>query len=387
MGARARSRLRRSPVRRQSRRWQAAAGVLAGLLVLACVPGAAAEPGETTATAAAPGDPVTNADGCSDTTGVPYATGLPPLPCLKNPFDGTTLFNDAGAPFDPITQTVTRSKVSFQFDKTVMRVFYTLCSSNYPPAYPACPYETNFPPVDTSVAAGYYGVFADVYVQGPKGADPQYGAFAPVKVTTMAFGSIPVTADVTVRQQYNSDGTVKPFTLGWLQSATPIKAGKEVPGYEEYGPAPGGKFFGPPADISGPVDIEISNVQVDQVPVDVGPTCRTSTTLRLTSPGGFYESGKPVKGQPGAYQPLFNGKSFLTGSVDVPAFTGCVANGQDYSPLLTGMVSGQGGEDPVSGEIRNRVDVTQVSILTPFGCLADDSPGCETKHPATTYGP
>lgn len=130
-------------------------------------------------------------------------------------------------------------------------------------------------------------------MQGPEGADPQYG-LAPQRVSMMAFGSIPVSADVTVRQHHDANGVAVPFTLGWLQSATPIVTGKEVPGYEEYGPAPGGKFFSPPAEISGPVDIEISNVTVDQVPVEVGSDCHSTTTLELTSPGGFYESGKSI---------------------------------------------------------------------------------------------
>ena len=376
MGARARARLRRSPARGRSRRWQAAAALITALLVIAGVPGAAAEPGGTTATIAA-SDPGTNADGCNNTTGLPYATGLPPLRCLKNPFTGGTLFQDQGSTFGPISQTAIRPKVSFDFPDTVLRVFYILCSTTFPATYPACPYDANFPAKDLTVTTGYYGIFADAYVQSPEGAAPQYGAFAKTKVTTMAFGSIPVTADVTVRQKYDASGTVVPFTLAWFQSQNQVNPGKYVPGYETYGPSPGsGYFFAPPALVTGPVDIEVSNVAVDKVPLDVGSTCHTSTTLGLTSPGGFYESGKPVKGQPGSYQPLLNGKSFLAGTVDIPAFSGCVANGQDVSALLTGTISGPG----------NLVDVTQQTALKPFGCIAKQKDGCDTKHPPTTYG-
>lgn len=64
--------------------------------------------------------------------------------------------------------------------------------------------------------------------------------------------------------------------------------------------------------------------------------------------------------------------------VDVPAFTQCGSGTEDLSPLLTGMVSGPG----------NQVDVTQVSELTPYGCIsgAVKYPQCTTVHPPTTYG-
>ncbi len=352
-----------------------------GALVVSSLTGAAAQPGDTgsTTTAGTAAGPLAAAGDCSDTTGKPYATGLPPLTCLKNPFTGGTLFQDQGSTFGPITQTVGRSKISFNFDDTVLRVFYILCSTTFPATYPVCPFDAHFPAKDLTVTTGYYGIFADAYVQSPKGAAPQYGAFATKRVTTMAFGSIPVTADVTVRQHYDSTGTVVPFKLAWFQSQNQVNPGKEVPGYETYGKSPGsGYFFGPPALITGPVDIEVTNVTVDQVPVDVGSNCHATTDLGLTSPGGFYQSGFPVKNKPGAYQPLLQGKSYLEGTVDVPAFTGCVAGGQDLSPLLTGTISGPD----------NPVDVTQQTALQPYGCIADPKlKACDTKHPATTYGP
>lgn len=332
-------------------------------------------------------------DDCNNTRGVPpYASGLPVLPCLRNPFSGDTLWNDGGAYFNPITQGVTKAKMTIALTSTVFRVFYITCNSNPPPNFPPCPFPVQFPRFDTSVSPGVYsGVFADVWPQADIPNDPQFGVFPKTQVDMLAFGSLPVRATVTIKQKTGPDGLPVPFKLAWWSSQQYIRPGKEVPGYEQYGPAPPGNlFFAPPAEVSGDVDVVLSDLTVDGVPLPVGSDCHTSTTLSLGALGGFYKSGGPKAGIPtddnphryqqtGAYQPLYGGgNSYLSGTVDLPAFSGCRNGSEDVSAVITGMVSSQD----------NPVDVTQQGPLRPFGCLAAPTdPACSTEHPPTADPP
>jgi hypothetical protein len=76
----------------------------------------------------------------------------------------------------------------------------------------------------------------------------------------------------------------------------------------------------------------LSNAKVNGVPLDLGPDCVTAEKVTLTLDGPYEAFGvghiqtDPEKG------------------FHLPAFTGCGAGGQDLSPLLTGMSSGDGNQ-------------------------------------------
>ncbi|WP_326947014.1 hypothetical protein OG439_48255 [Amycolatopsis sp. NBC_01307] len=76
----------------------------------------------------------------------------------------------------------------------------------------------------------------------------------------------------------------------------------------------------------------LSNAKVNGVPLDLGPDCVTAETVTLTLNGPYEAFGvghiqtDPEKG------------------FRLPAFTGCGTGGQDLSPLLTGMSSGDGNQ-------------------------------------------
>ena len=97
------------------------------------------------------------------------------------------------------------------------------------------------------------------------------------------------------------------------------------------------------------MNITLSDVTVDRVPVDVGPDCQTGTPahLHLIAPAGYYPQNVPpseLKGKPGEFQPLGGGGpgGYLQGTADIPAFSGCHNGADDLDPLLTAMISGPG---------------------------------------------
>jgi hypothetical protein len=102
------------------------------------------------------------------------------------------------------------------------------------------------------------------------------------------------------------------------------------------------------ATVSGAFVARIYDAEVDGVPLDLGPNCRTATPIEVK-----------VFGKPPKY--LLTGGGPLSGTVTIPPFTGCGVT-EDLDPLITGMVSGPD----------NFVKLTQGSICTingnHFGC-------------------
>jgi hypothetical protein len=165
----------------------------------------------------------------------------------------------------------------------------------------------------------------------------------------LAFGALPVTATAHLTQTV-TDGVYDPLLLRLALDINPVPPGRHIPG---FGPAPrykhGTTFFNYRAVSTGTVNIRLSNVVVDRVPLHVGPDCQTGSPakLALSAPAGYYpQSKKPtqLKGKPGEFQPLGGGgpAGYLQGSVDVPEFTGCHDGGDNLDPLISGMISGRG---------------------------------------------
>ncbi len=160
----------------------------------------------------------------------------------------------------------------------------------------------------------------------------------------LAFGTIPVSATVHI-SQIRRDGQVVPLEVKLHFSTTavtkpPFKPPADLPC------APDKCSYTDSPHLSGQVDVRVDNVQIDQVPVDVGPNCHTATpaTMTLSAAKGWYSLiTKPPYVPKDMYLPFFVGGT-LHGPVDVPAFTGCRNGADDLSPVVTAMVAGPGNE-------------------------------------------
>ncbi|MEW2295357.1 DUF6801 domain-containing protein [Streptomyces sp. NPDC006743] len=146
----------------------------------------------------------------------------------------------------------------------------------------------------------------------------------PFRATFLTFGFVPATATMVLEET----GPLTIDSLGALDTST----------------------FSGSLDtyIRVPVVLHVTSLTVNGTPLDVGPSCRTKTSLSSTDPEpgkhpgdhlvvkgrGEYVGGMPATG----YQLSSGG--VLTGTATIPAFTGCGTNGEDLDPLLTASVSG-----------------------------------------------
>jgi hypothetical protein len=80
--------------------------------------------------------------------------------------------------------------------------------------------------------------------------------------------------------------------------------------------------------------MRLYDVTVNGVPLDVGPNCHTEKPLEIALSGSAANSNAPT---PDEYTVPAGGP--LSGSTEIPAFSGCGA-GEDLDPLLTGTISG-----------------------------------------------
>lgn len=101
------------------------------------------------------------------------------------------------------------------------------------------------------------------------------------------------------------------------------------------------------------VSLSVSDVDVNGVPLNVGPHCQTVTPFNLE-----------LTGLPPSYN-VASQFGVLTGTVTVPPFTGCGV-GENLDSIFTASVSGSG----------NYVKVTQAPFCTP-----ENGGGCPPKKP------
>lgn len=81
--------------------------------------------------------------------------------------------------------------------------------------------------------------------------------------------------------------------------------------------------------ISFEQSLRLFDVKVNGTPLDVGSSCRTATPYKVVLNGGA------------KYTNVFYGGT-LDGTIDIPRFSGCGANGEDLDPLFTASLSGPG---------------------------------------------
>jgi hypothetical protein len=311
---------------------------------------------DSTASPARPGQP---AGGPLRAPGGPDY-GIPPLPAP-----------DPYAPYDPYdgkvqttTAETTKAKISVSLSNFVLLGYLKTCVSLPDVFGPGLPLQTCCPdPSDLSTCAKDNQVQApatslddtlgvdwsnstgSVWVESPSGTKRRYGTFPPVRVHLLAFGSVPVTATVHISQPTGRDGLASPLTVFDTEEFSPLN-GATVDGWGRV-PDNGVQRFALPITVSGDVDIRISDVAVDQVPLQVGPNCHTATPARLAmrNPGGSYESSDAtpiatLAGRAGGFRPLDRPTGVGLGNLSIPAFAGCHDGAEDLDPLFTGMVSG-----------------------------------------------
>ncbi|GGZ22728.1 hypothetical protein CP967_02640 [Streptomyces nitrosporeus] len=111
--------------------------------------------------------------------------------------------------------------------------------------------------------------------------------------------------------------------------------------------------------VTAEFEMRISDVEINGVPLDVGPDCRTVKPIKQTL--NAFGTGNPPSGY------TVNRGGSMDGETYIPAFTGCGV-GEDVSSLLTSSVSGGG----------NYIKMTQA----PLCVIADTtSPDCPAKKP------
>lgn len=171
------------------------------------------------------------------------------------------------------------------------------------------------------------------------GKHPGFGVFPTTTTKVLGFGAIPIVATLHMRQVIHR-GQITPLTIRTkTQTVAP--------------------FATQPTHVTGQVEIRISDVRVDQVPLHVGPRCRTATPMHLHLVGISPQYN------------LFTGGP-LDGKVTIPPFTGCGIGRDDLDPLLTGTISGPG----------NPLHMIQGILGTWNPALPHDCNGCRPPvHP------
>jgi hypothetical protein len=196
-------------------------------------------------------------------------------------------------------------------------------------------------------AHGQVEISARAYLVSPKGAPANYGYLAPMKVRSVGFGLMPVEATVQVSQRRENGYPIAlKAELGATQYYEPFGNGGEAVARE----------VAAPTVVDDALNVQILEVLVDGVDLQLTGDCRTVTPapVHLVGPGytiAFpYSDGNADKfyrsADPSTYFNPYKGGQ-LTGTMTIPAFTGCTtASGDDLSALMTLSVSGP--DNPIS---------------------------------------
>lgn len=348
------------------------AALLAGL----AVPGAAApvtDQGEETSSASLPEGPVSGAVGVvvSTQTAAVRASKMFITVGPESPIWAAMYFGMNNSPVgDPTT-----------YLPTCIPAIGSPC---IPDPFYQPPCATDDPATQQQV--GYFR--NDLYPVLPLGTgDSELGVLARTSVRLLAFGSIPATATVTMRMP-DSSGPLESLTAhvwdrsGKPQGCAPLEAG--IPGAS--------------ALVEGKIDIVLSDLVIDGSPVDLGPNCRTEEPADIYLWGEFGEGGySPNRGgnlgaydglHPGSLGPLDhplyfedNGRTIPASTgVDVPAFVGCGAGGEDLSGIVTAMASG--GNNPVRAVQGELVGTGGPGAAPPLENLAECNASGQCPLPA-----
>src|SRR5579875_4034099 len=101
-----------------------------------------------------------------------------------------------------------------------------------------------------------------------KGKHPRFGILPVAHTSVLGFGAVPITADLHLRQVIRPSGLLAPIKVASItQLVSPFKV--------------------KPTVVTAVLDMRISNVRVDQVPLHVGPNCRSVSPLHLRVTGKY----------------------------------------------------------------------------------------------------
>lgn len=129
-----------------------------------------------------------------------------------------------------------------------------------------------------------------------------------------------------------------------------------------------------------PLVLRVTALEVNGVPLDVGPSCRTGTALSSPDPDAahfpgdhltLHGRGEQVTGEDSTGYLLLSGGP-LTGETTIPAFTGCRgASGENVDRLLTASVSGPGN---YVKQIQGQTCFAGAAVPNPLECTPDGQP-------------
>ncbi len=219
----------------------------------------------------------------------------------------------------------------------------------------------------------------------PEGAVDEVGQLPATRVNLLAFGSIPASVTVNLSMTRNG-GQITPW-LNQLWQPNPVIPGCGVAGAAEFYRSV----------VEGQADMRLSDLVIDGVPVDLGPSCRTQTPVNVSLWGedGYFALEGGLLGQydglaTGTRIPLVSPQYFeqegrmipdSTG-LDIPPFVGCGTGGEDLSDVVTAMASGP--NNPVRIAQGNPTKVP----YDPDNILACDITGaCPLPAPAAPAAP
>lgn len=214
------------------------------------------------------------------------------------------------------------------------------------------------------------------FVTPPGTADHPYGHLPRLRVRTVGFGLLPVEAVVEVSQR--------------RAGGRPIPVVATIVG-DRLDDEPGGgnngsvRFYG--VHIEDAFEVRVTQVLVDGVDIGLKGTCRTVRPAPVEMTGAahvlpvgvddqaaYYESLDPAT----YFHPTFGGQ--LTGTLDLPPFTGCTtSSGDDLSPMITLSVSGPGN--------RAVFEAGRPCALVIDGSQVPPAPGEWDVLPDNTTGP
>lgn len=215
----------------------------------------------------------------------------------------------------------------------------------------------------------------DTFFVSPPGAPAPYGYLPPLRVRTVGFGLLPVEATVRISQR-RANGVPIPFHA---ELAEDRLVGSGDLAYSE-------------THLEDAFEVEIIKVLVDGVDVGLQPGCRTvrPAPVKLTAPA--YIMPFWAKNDPKAYfdtldpatyyNPIYGGQ--LSGTMDIPPFTGCLTKGgDDLSAMLTLSGSGPGNRMIARTNVCEALPLDEQgrSVPLPTGQYTPALSGCAGPEP------
>lgn len=215
------------------------------------------------------------------------------------------------------------------------------------------------------------------FFTSPAGSRHNYGDSPLIPVRTVAFGSIPTVVTLQVSQPRKSNGDPIPFTFTSRSRA--INFPEDRPDLEFIA-----QLEKDPQPLRSLVEVKVVRVDVDGVDVRLGTTCTTGPTanLFLTTRPTTVEikkgegEGDPVAQRTNPDESFYSASGgSLHGSIDIPAFQGCMTqSGDDLSPLLTSAISGK--SNPISA----KTGIVSCAVFGADGRSNPNPPGVNSPY-------